>query len=59
MLNAYTVNTGSIYSEIGSAKSDQAEIRGKWHKEGKIGGIFDPCYAIRLFLPAGKVCLSD
>jgi hypothetical protein len=28
-------------------------------KEGKIGGIFDPCYAIRLFLPAGKVCLSD
>ncbi len=35
MLNAYTVNTGSIYSEIGSAKSDQAEMRGKWHKEGK------------------------
>jgi hypothetical protein len=26
MLNAYTVNTGSIYSEVGSAKSDLAEM---------------------------------
>jgi hypothetical protein len=56
MLNAYTVNTGSIYSENTCAKSDVAE---KSAKNAKIGADFNPWYSSRLFLSAGNVCFRD
>ncbi len=39
MLNAYTVNTGSIYSEFACAKSDRPEKDGI---SAKIGDDFNP-----------------
>lgn len=56
MLNAYTVNTGSIYSEPGNAKSVNTEISGKYPK---IGDDFNPWYSSRLFLSAGTLCFRD
>jgi hypothetical protein len=56
MLNAYTVNTGSIYSEYACAKSDVAEKAGKY---AEIGADFNPWYSNRLFLSAGNVCFRD
>jgi hypothetical protein len=56
MLNAYTVNTGSIYSEYACAKSDRAESTGN---HGEIGDDFNPWYSSRLFLSAGNVCFRD
>jgi hypothetical protein len=56
MLNAYTVNTGSIYSEYACAKSDVVE---KSAKNAKIGANFNPWYSSRLFLSAGNVCFRD
>jgi|GEM_PF-5924638 len=56
MLNAYTVSTGSIYSENACAKSDVIE---KSVKFPKIGADFNPWYSNRLFLSAGNVCFRD
>lgn len=56
MLNAYTVDTGSIYSENACAKSEVAE---KSRKYGKIGADFNPWYSSRLFLRASNLCFRD
>ena len=56
MLNAYTVNTGSIYSEYACAKSKIAEKSGI---KPKIGADFNPWYSSWLFLTAGNLCFRD
>lgn len=56
MLNAYTVDTGSIYSEHARAKSNIAEKSGIYCK---IGADFNPWYSKRLFLSAGSLCFRD
>jgi hypothetical protein len=56
MLNAYTVDTGSIYSDYGNAKSVNTEISGIL---SKIGDDFNPWYSSRLFLSAGTLCFRD
>jgi len=56
MLNAYTVDTGSIYSEYACAKSHHEE---KAVKSSEIGADFNPWYSNRLFLSAGNLCFRD
>jgi len=56
MLNAYTVNTGSIYSEYTYAKSKIVEKVGFF---AKIGADFNPWYSSRLFLRASYLCFRD
>jgi len=56
MLNAYTVNTGSIYSEYASAKSHPVK---KLQNITEIGADFNPWYSTRLFLRASKLCFRD
>lgn len=56
MLNAYTVNTGSIYSEFVCAKSKRVE---KLRNIAEIGADFNPWYSSRLFLRASKLCFRD
>lgn len=53
MLNAYTVSTGSIYSENACAKSEVTE---KPRNDAKIGADFNPWYSSPLILRASYLC---